>query len=733
MYKFYLEYELKNDRLKTEIIEPIGWDGLELTLKRNEKSHGIDVEYSDLTLKFYGDEAIPILENAYQTDIDSVVIFICENDGQEEYRGIVDFESYNKVFEDGYCYIEVKVADEDIQVLFNNRIDQKVDIDSVEAFDGAALPNYPMLKREIDLPSKEIILQSTINTEEYTQTLGYAWAVHDGTPELDICFLPDIEYIRINDFGAIYNLVHTIGFNRHMNKSGYLGTLSEKTIFFKYFEDTNVRISTVNLRISMDFTMQLIHYAEYSQMFDNSFNDIKFILNKNNVNIYEETIYSSISPLFSYHVKYDKTIPLNDLKNNDTLFFYFSYTRYTSDSNFFLLLNINKAEISVLALSSVNGSKAKLSFLHETLSRITESITDNQLNVKSDYYGRIDSNINPSKKNGIGSFRALATGLRVRNIQIKDEYGNNKDTQFSLSFSDAIKSLTAIDNIGFGFVEEYGKKYLRIENWSWFYKNDIVFNIHNPNQIERGINSKQIFSIFKCGYKKYETENFNGLDAFHTEREYRTRLKLMNNELEQKSDFIADGYAIEYTRRESLNQTSDWRYDNNVFIFCLAKRSKDLPDYYTIDLGADNTGNTIISSDTLYNMRISPARIANRWLNRLLSLGFGKKEDLIFTSGTGNLQAKGSILPDDFTSPGSSTGDDNGIYIENQDFKNNSLILLPELIKISEYQVTSSEYAEIKRNPYGIIMVDDTPCYISEIKYKKQQSTASFVLIPKNV
>jgi hypothetical protein len=115
MYKYFLEY----NNQKIEIQEPIGWDDLELVFSRNETSHGIDVEHSDLSLKFYGDDTVTLLEDAYNTDIDSVVILTCEYDGNEEYRGQLDFEKYGKYYEDGYCYISVSVHEIGIQVLFS--------------------------------------------------------------------------------------------------------------------------------------------------------------------------------------------------------------------------------------------------------------------------------------------------------------------------------------------------------------------------------------------------------------------------------------------------------------------------------------------------------------------------------------------------------------------------------------------------------------------------------------
>ncbi|MCL1933527.1 MAG: hypothetical protein FWF53_06940 [Candidatus Azobacteroides sp.] len=725
MYKFYLEYK----GVKTEIREPVGYDGLELVLKRNDKSHGIDVEYSDMTLKFYGDKAVSILESAYNDDIDNIITFTCENDGEEEYRGQLDFEAYGKVYEDGYCYITAKVAEIGIQVLFNNRIEQKVDIDSSKAFDDSPLPTYPMLKHEIELPNKKTGILSKLSNIEKEEQQAYFYYHLEGHYD-SIIFQPGVG-IDTNEFDTAYDVENRVHFR--------IQEISPH-IFFKFIEDKTIQYGNTELNAIFDFHIRIL-YAE-DPVFDTPeyantpfySNEIDLCICKNDTVIYTKEVYSGSS---EYEFDIYDNITLNiELKENDTLYYYFiiHHDRLEGTHRFDLrcLFAVNKIEIEIKSLTSFPDTTANVSFIHETLSRITESITENQITVKSDYYGRTDGNVSPTETNGPGSFRALSTGLRIRNIKVRDEDGNETDPKLTLSFSDAFKSLQAIDNIGFGFVKEGENWYLRIENWAWFYKNDAVFEIRNPGKIERGINPNALYSTFKCGYKKYETESFNGLDAIHTEREYRTRLKLKKNESEQKSDMIADGYTIEYTRRKSTEATTDWRYDNDVFIFCLLKSdSHSEPDRYVIDLGATDTNGTVISPDTIYNIRISPARMAKRWLDRLLSFGFGKEEELIFTSGTGNLQAEGRAYASAVHHPEDYPDNDGNLYVENQDFTGASVILLPELIKISDYPVKVSEYKAIKDNPYGIISVDDIPCFISEIKYKKQKNTASFVLIPK--
>jgi len=106
MLRYFLTY---NDT-KTEIdAEPIGYDGLDMTLTRNDTYHGISTEYSDLTLKFYDDKSLAVLREAYDVDVDSEVTFSVENDGSVEYEGQIDLSTYS----DGrvqYSYVSVKVA-----------------------------------------------------------------------------------------------------------------------------------------------------------------------------------------------------------------------------------------------------------------------------------------------------------------------------------------------------------------------------------------------------------------------------------------------------------------------------------------------------------------------------------------------------------------------------------------------------------------------------------------------
>jgi hypothetical protein len=743
MYKYYLEYNSQ----KTEIPEPVGWDGLELIILRNEKSHGIGATYSDLSLKFYGETAISILEEAYNTDIDSEVILSCENDDIEEYQGKLDFEGYGKYFEDGYCYITAKVVDNNIQTVFNNRQEQKVDIDSLTALDGESLTSYEAASKEIDLPSKTILLISNLDFDEersIENIIGYRHWRPSGDTEIYSGggFIFGQKIIK-NEFEVVYDVD---GISRYFYHNTY-----NKYLFFRYFQDKNLIISNPQIIVDFDFdaiykmtlpSLPMIYEPEDYILPYPGIKSISFDIMKNGVIIpdYHTVLFDSSDSWMrdNIRIEFNQTFNLSDLTDQDEFDYFFSMELAKAEivngsENLRFFQQIRKANIEVRANSKTETTKAKISLVHETTSRIVESITNGQLNVKSDYYGRTDSNINPTEQNGTGSFRGLTNGLRIRNA-IDPE---SNEYKFTLSFSDIIKGLQPIDNIGYGISFENGCLFLRIESWFWFYKNDIVFEINNSEKKERTLNSDETFSILKIGYKKYETESTNGLDAIHTEREYRTRLKLKANTLEQISEFIADGYAIEITRRKSLESTTDWRYDNDTFIICLGREillaTGQILRYLT-DSKISNASN-IIDPNTVINARISPARMAKRWMNKVLQFGFGNAENMTFTSGTGNLIAQGSAQGSTIVSNRRIDFSDTDIeiYKENQNFTGDEIVLLPENIKISDYPITKEQYSIIKDNPYGTIMVDDVPCFIKEIKYKMQKNTASFVLIPKKV
>ena len=112
-----------------------------------------------------------------------------------------------------------------------------------------------------------------------------------------------------------------------------------------------------------------------------------------------------------------------------------------------------------------------------------------------------------------------------------------------------------------------------------------------------------VFTRLKIGFNKYGgQDDINSIDTFHTNREYTSGIKAIDKVNNQISNFIADPYAIEFTRRKALDKTTkDWKYDEDIFVLCL-KRDNSFD--FTVEQGVDGSVDTIISPETMTNFRI---------------------------------------------------------------------------------------------------------------------------------
>lgn len=377
------------------------------------------------------------------------------------------------------------------------------------------------------------------------------------------------------------------------------------------------------------------------------------------------------------------------------------------------------AYFEVTGQSKYKATNANLSLIHESLSRVVESITNGEVTVQSDYYSRIDSEINHSDIDGCGSLRGIVSGLNLRNGLLTD--GSLPSTYISLK--DFLEALSAIDCIGYGL---QGNK-LIVEPYKYFYNNDVIMSCKDVSNIERKIDLSRSYQLFNNGYKKWEAEEYNGIDGFHGKRQYRTSLKMSDTKLEKECSFVADGYAIEATRRKQLETDSkDWRYDNDIFIICL---NRDENNQFIVDTGVSDPDGTVLDADSIYNASVSPARNAMRWYSWIMQ-GVKLDDELIFAGGEGYVKAKLETNKD--------CSVESSALVESQtiipvNFKDSSLpvpIFEPETVSFN-YPITRDDFINIKSNPYGLIEFEGEHGWIKEVEFDLLKCMASFQLIPK--
>jgi len=698
-YKYYL---LFND-IETEVIEPIGWDTFESKLVRNEDYHGVSAEYSEVMVKFFEPVAMDLIKAAYEEDIDNIVTFISRYKGVEEYRGQLEFGVYKEGHEDSR-YIQVTIAEIDIRVKFKSRFETKVDLDSLTAFDGATLPKYPHLNYSLIMPSKGIRIIGDTNLDENTKP-NYSFSISTGNEVND--FVIPFGDINLNEISTLTPKNQWIRYREQP-------IITHDTVFTNEFDADSVlecNDGKYTIDVSGEFTMEYKGGTKPTRFW------IDFLIYKISGNSSQlmrlVTIYDKngdIPDIFTFNLDTISSLSDIELEIGDkiTVFIQPDGTGFSATNPLSLELIANKASFSISSLSKCQATTADAAFLHEAFSRIAESVTNGSVTVKSETYGREDSDVNPAT--GTNTF-AISNGLRIRKYI---DTGGNKPI-LSLSFKELLEGFIPIHNIGYGFVKENGKFYLRVEKYEWFYKDDVIFSINNPKKKIRSVVPKEVFANFKVGYKKYETDGTNGLDSIASEREYRTRQILTDTKLEKISTLVSDSYAIEYTRRRANDKnTENWTYDNDLFVINIQKVYNSF--YYPVigNIEADN----LISPESLYNAAISPARCATNWLGRLFGWSH-KQEELIFTSGTGNINASIKIT------------DETNAIEENQSFPSGTPVFNHESMEIPEHPILPSEFRKIKNNPYGIIEVDGEQFYIKEVKYKRRSSMASFTLLPK--
>jgi hypothetical protein len=234
-------------------------------------------------------------------------------------------------------------------------------------------------------------------------------------------------------------------------------------------------------------------------------------------------------------------------------------------------------------LSVVTGFQPTLSpiyMINESLSRVSEAITTDQIRVYSDFFGRTDSMPYATAIDGEGSLLGITNGLLVRGQSLQD----GSLPPMPVSLKQLFEALSAIYNIGMTIEPDtdparQGMYRLRVEPMEHFYP---VANItdttlptgpgpmilDNVDEISTELQDEKYVGVFRNGYSKWQGEQTGGLEDFMNRREYRTSLSCAKNALEKYCDFIGSSYAIETTRRQSGTDTQDWRFDHETFVIC---------------------------------------------------------------------------------------------------------------------------------------------------------------------
>lgn len=725
----------------TVVPEAQGWEGAKFIFRRDLKWHGIFFDYTLSNLTFYS-EGYTIIKDAYEekgilANTNLLIEVQCDyGDYDTFFEGKLNYSNLKFVSGDT-CGVSIGIEQTGCLQEFVTRYDQKVNLASLTSFGGEDLQEYYYLNYETQMPVKDINFASVAEvsngynisyTDTFTrltgETANYFWGLEFAEIDRD-----DLQ-LNPGCFGAGLSPYDGSNF-----REACLGLLAPQvdTILCDdintYQVDLHVKCSGTEFSINTR-----IYTFSFILAYGNATDGFTFV-----------TLYTSNhtpSGSATENLAFDVThsAAYNLRAGVDSLYLYiglFNYQYTTgSFSGYDLNLDFEIGEFSASTDSICSGTNAKVFLINETLSRITESITDDCMKVYSEWYGRTDSEPYATDADGCGSRRYLTNGLLIRNAKLRD----GTEPIFSLSFKDCFDSLAPIDNIGIGIEDDpnraAGFKMIRVEHVDYFYQSALNAICAEVKEVEIEFDDKRAFSNIEIGYKKWEPENTGGLDDLHSKRIYRTEQSAISNTLQLQSNFIASNYSLEITRRQGTN-TTDWKYDNDTFVVCFA-----FSIYGYLNANYDFVPEDKANQIALYyfNQRITPVRNLLHWFKTISSTWnyefLTQIRKLIFTSGEGNYVAGWrKTANDDCLLENQST-----LLYENQDIDKTTFkdyddckpIWMPETISF-DYPLTYQQFRTIRNNPYRRVQVTQSGRtwygWIEQLEYDPNKGMGKWKLI----
>jgi hypothetical protein len=717
-YRFTLYNATKGSLVLSS--EPKGWEDVDILLRRDSKYHGV---FREVTIKlgFWGDgkDYIDDVYNTQGIEVDVILTWEVDqnNSGtyEEFYIGIIDLDSWETSGPTGQrdSFTEVNIIEQGIWQTVKNRLTTKVNLSQLTTLNGTVVPQLSKAPYDLTLHSKAIRYSTLFENDDnigvandYIPTYGQNAII------TDIYFNAPFQ-IKYSEFGEYQEPTAPY----HPNGDFIFEADTTDDLIIDY--DVAVDFIEGCDSLSRSFSIQLaLRVGATTYVLDgpNSFGP------------------TTVNPInVSYSASGSQTI--SGINPGDQVFLYVNISNYTLGSGppatsicrFKHTWSEGFIKISKDTTTAATTSKAFA--IHETGAQIARVITDQTDAFRSEYFGRTNSEPNSYASNGCGAYNAITNGFQIRQFPLAER-------PVYMSMEDYFEGLNAIYNLGLG-IEAGGSGYvIRVEPKEYFYSTDVLFQLPNIPELKTSNAKAYYYNDIEIGYTKWTNDELNGLDEFNTKRIYSNTLKNTSQKLTAMSTLVGSGYALEFARRQLYVDapTTDYEYDNDNFIICLNRDSLNLD---TAEKNEKYTGSVsnLISPETSYNLRISPARNLLRWLNVTCAsiLKYAARE-IKFTYGEGNYVMGSEFNAD--TCPGNYNNDN---LTENQNivWDSTSADVAPIWEPIYydfKYPLSFSQYKAIKANPTKCLEIsrsetDYIKAFIIEIRYEPNRGLAEFKLL----
>jgi hypothetical protein len=370
-------------------------------------------------------------------------------------------------------------------------------------------------------------------------------------------------------------------------------------------------------------------------------------------------------------------------------------------------------------------SRADAFLLHDAGAAILKSYGLGETNpFYSEYIGGLLTNARSYPENGCEWQYAILKGLNLRGYDLEDK-------PFFMSFEQWWKGANPILNLGLGYdttATTPDQNLIRTERRSFFFTREISAYFDYVFEISREYDSEKIFNKIEIGYPTWQSEDVSGIDDPQTKHTYATRFKKVGKGIEVYSDFIAASLAIEATRRQTISQSKDYKFDNNVFILAVRDPGGS-PDVFLPEVDENFSSITnLLNSDTRYNSRLTPARnfIRNRnYFNGALQSYLGSNYK--FVNGEGNYDMISQMIANGCDYP--------EVLDEGQNINVTSDFLHLPLLYTIEINLAWDDYVAIREARHKAIGISQTASehvmfFIKSLEYELVKGKATIKAWP---
>lgn len=668
-WKFYLN--------GTEVEEPIGWDAIEFTALRME-SHGIDQPFST-ELRFYnkGAKLIKDLYDTYFINADITILIVSDvgyNNSPYSFEGKINLAIYQEhnVCDTDTWEITVGIIDDDFREQFKSRQDVEIDLTTLKDLNGNDID--PLTYKNVRLHKQELYLTASASQKEVNSVATLIWEYGCTPPRYgwDITKYSSIAptYFDNSDFvnpiGSTFDplgLMWSYGAPFFKNNTGQTRTINF-TIYaetaFKFNDVKNGAAVPVNpcpaSWLQNPFTQSATADADFIlSIYDESDNFINSIIigttdlvsSPGSGALYPDTTYDTwnYSGQFTIQPNHKAFLSMEvgtggDIKRGDWVQQPLAIFNQWYEAEWKVAWN----NVCLTLSENNNGQYASFAnglTIEQWLKRAILILTGSNDKLLSDAFS----------ESGDGCYwnNFITNGLKIRNartiqqIQIgcnAEDEGVPDLTKLKTSFKETFDELDKIFCLGWAYEWTGTEWKIRVEPREYFYQNSISQSFLNVGEVTQIAKTDKICNNISLGFNPvWKNIQVSGSWAIHTDRNYFIGNKAMNAgssaNLDIKTNFICEGYAIEFSRRLSTitdgGGSSDRPNDYNLFLIWLNRNTLEFeaveetvfvvagetgsktfaPGTVSMPSNYINTSNSPLSG--LYNIFHTPARIALRW------------------------------------------------------------------------------------------------------------------------